>query len=348
MSSIIYKFTEKNDKIASFDLDSTLIKTKSGKVFSKTPDDYEYQFDNVKKKLEQLIKDGYKIVIFTNQKGISLGKVNINDIINKIEDLFPFADYFLSIKDDLYRKPMIGLYDKFIELNGKTKEMFYVGDAAGRNNDHSHSDINFAYNAGIKFYTENEFFLGVEDNVKPHCPELPKKTNKITDFKQLNNNVLVIMQGFPASGKTRFVKEYIKQFKLRDEEYLHLSNDIQGSKAKIMKEFKLGLIDDKLIFIDNSNATKKNREEFIKLAKKEEYTIIGIHIITNEIISRSLNNQRYYISNMDKNYKDRVYNKIPNVVYNVYKKKYEKMDNSEGFYKIYQYMPENKLKYYFV
>ena len=40
---------------------------------------------------------------------------------------------------------MIGMYDKLIELNGKVDDMFYVGDAAGRKNDHSYADINFAY-----------------------------------------------------------------------------------------------------------------------------------------------------------------------------------------------------------
>ena len=74
---------------------------------------------------------------------------------------------------------MIGMYDKLIELNGKVDDMFYVGDAAGRKNDHSYADINFAYNIGIKFYTEIEFFLGKKSKVKHYCPKQEDNTNKI-------------------------------------------------------------------------------------------------------------------------------------------------------------------------
>ena len=347
MNKSYYKFTKPSKLVASFDLDNTLITTKSGKKFPIDGNDYKYAFDNVEEKINELIKNDYKIVIFTNQRGIDLKKTNKEDITNKIEKLFPFADYFISIKDDLYRKPMIGMYDKFIELNGKVDKMFYVGDAAGRINDHSYADINFAYNAGIKFYTETEYFLGKKEKVKPLCPKQEFKVNQISDMKKYDSNVIIIMQGFPACGKTTFIKDYVKHYKISDEDYLHLSNDTH-TKSKLKKELKKGIKEEKLIFIDNTNAAKKNRKDIFDIVNDDDYKVIGIHIMTSMEMAKALNKQRYYISNMSKNYKGKVYEKIPIVAYNVFKKKFESMEKDEGFYKIYKYMPDIKLKYCFI
>ena len=37
--------------------------------------------------MQELEKDGFKIVIFTNQLGVSTGKSNINDLKKKIQDI---------------------------------------------------------------------------------------------------------------------------------------------------------------------------------------------------------------------------------------------------------------------
>lgn len=63
-------------QIASFDIDGTIISTKSGNVFPKSPDDWQIGFPQVPATLKQLLKDGYKIVFFTNQGGIGTGKTN--------------------------------------------------------------------------------------------------------------------------------------------------------------------------------------------------------------------------------------------------------------------------------
>ena len=349
METLHYKYTKSSKLIASFDLDGTLIKTKSGKKFPKNSEDCMYLFENVIKKLYELMKNGYKIVIFTNQKGISMNKVNKLDIINKIERMFPFADYFISCNDDIYRKPMIGMYEKFIALNGEINDMFYVGDAAGRENDHSSADINFAFNARIKFMTENEFFLNKNDKYEIKIPKNPLITNEISDFKKYSNNVVVILQGLPGSGKTTFIKNYIKHNKIT--EYLHLSND-RSTKSKLMKEYKKGIEENKLIFIDNLNATIKNRYEFIKLLP-DDYYAIGIYIKTSMDIALQLNQYRYYTSNLHKignigtEYCGIIRNKVPKVVYHSFNKRFEMMEIKEGFYKVYEYIPKVEFKYIF-
>lgn len=56
--------------MAGFDMDWTIIKTKSGKTFAVDSDDWDFLFPEVKPKLQQLHKDGFRIVIFTNQGGV--------------------------------------------------------------------------------------------------------------------------------------------------------------------------------------------------------------------------------------------------------------------------------------
>lgn len=61
-------------KIASFDMDDTIITRKSGAKFPKDADDWKMLNDKVSPTIKKLAADGFKIVIFTNQKGIKTGQ----------------------------------------------------------------------------------------------------------------------------------------------------------------------------------------------------------------------------------------------------------------------------------
>jgi len=68
-------------------MDGTLIKTKSGLVFPKDCNDWQLLYPDVPGKLKQHHANGYKIVIFTNQAGLSTGKFKISDFKVKIEKI---------------------------------------------------------------------------------------------------------------------------------------------------------------------------------------------------------------------------------------------------------------------
>jgi bifunctional polynucleotide phosphatase/kinase len=82
----------------------------------------------------------------------------------------PFTIY-VACANDIYRKPRIGMWEEMSKDAGfpiNMKNSYLVGDAAGRNKDHSDSDIHFCENLGIKFFTPEEFFLGDRGQISGH------------------------------------------------------------------------------------------------------------------------------------------------------------------------------------
>ena len=79
----LYVYNSKNlsssTRIAAYDMDGTLIKTVSGNVFPKNIDDWQLNYGSITTKLKHLHENGFKVVIFTNQAGVSTGKTDIND-----------------------------------------------------------------------------------------------------------------------------------------------------------------------------------------------------------------------------------------------------------------------------
>jgi bifunctional polynucleotide phosphatase/kinase len=61
-------------------LDGTLIKTKSGAVFPKDAHDWQLWSPKIVPTLQKLYEDGYKIVIFTNQRGIEVENLFRHDV----------------------------------------------------------------------------------------------------------------------------------------------------------------------------------------------------------------------------------------------------------------------------
>jgi len=220
------------NKIAGFDLDYTLIKTKSGNIFPKDENDWIWLYDNVPKKLKQLVNDDYSIVIFSNQKGISKGIETIDKFYKKILQISKKLkkqnvniDVIIATNDDWYRKPMTGMWETYLETHkiDELSNSFYCGDAAGRIysnkklNDHSDVDINFANNIGLTFKLPEEVF----EQKNPNKFKIKKKYEEIrlTDYiTEKNNNIaenereMVILVGPPASGKSTFSKNHYSKY----------------------------------------------------------------------------------------------------------------------------------------
>ncbi|OTF71427.1 bifunctional polynucleotide phosphatase/kinase-like protein, partial [Euroglyphus maynei] len=163
-----------SDKIAGFDFDFTLIVTKSGKSFPIDINDWKLFDQRLAEYIRTIVTEqGYRFVIFSNQMGISKGKVTVDFVKKRFENsLKPLRIPCLIMvakKDDIYRKPCTGLWDHLVQqqqqqqIEINMKQSFYVGDAAGRPKtamkkaDFSASDLLFAMNIGVNFLTPEQF-----------------------------------------------------------------------------------------------------------------------------------------------------------------------------------------------
>ena len=80
--------TPATGKVAAFDIDWCVIRTKSRRPFAVDPSDWEFWCPSVRDKLRQLPKMGYQIVFFTNQAGLLKTKEKLLDeALTKIKEL---------------------------------------------------------------------------------------------------------------------------------------------------------------------------------------------------------------------------------------------------------------------
>uniref|UniRef100_A0A224YIN2 Bifunctional polynucleotide phosphatase/kinase n=1 Tax=Rhipicephalus zambeziensis TaxID=60191 RepID=A0A224YIN2_9ACAR len=289
---------EHKPKIAAFDLDGTLITTKSGKVFPVNSADWRILLSATEARLRSLVEEGYKIVIITNQRGLAKSQSHEADFKNKVERVLKTlavpAQVYVSVGHGFYRKPAPGIWH-YLESHGNggipidLKESFYVGDAAGRpanwepkrKKDFSCSDRLFALNIGVTFYTPEEFFLKrpaakfdlpqFDPRAVPGLPlaEVVAST-KPSEDKFLNGDDLpadhtevVVLVGYPASGKSHFAKEY-----LISKQYAHINRDMLKSAQKCIEECERALRRGQSAVIDNTNPDPESRKRFIDIARK--------------------------------------------------------------------------------
>ncbi|XP_059178049.1 bifunctional polynucleotide phosphatase/kinase-like [Physella acuta] len=345
----LFVFTSKGvtsrSKIASFDLDGTIIVTKSGKTFPTDSTDWKIIYPEVFNELKRLHVEKYKIVFFTNQLGVSKGKTKIEDLKEKVQNVVSKlqvpVQVFIATHDGEYRKPNDGMWEKLKsgynnKLDIDVKSSFYVGDAAGRpkdwapkkKKDFSNSDRLFALNIGLSFKTPEEFFL----NQKPapfNMPEFDPRTLRndtplISSKSQLTKSgkEIIVLVGLPSSGKSYFANEILKP-----KGYAVVNRDTLGTWQKCVKMVNQSLVNSSVV-VDNTNLSKEERQRYVESAKNAKVPCRCFVLTTS--VEHCRHNERF------RQMTDKSHAKINEMIFNKAKSKYEEPNTSEGFTEILQ------------
>ena len=230
-----YRFRQ---KMAIFDYDWTLVKPKSNGTFSKNENDWVWLTKNVPIVIKEYYKKGYSINIISNQRRNYVMKEK--EISNALNTLNIPVCYIIA-NDNINAKPNINMFH--ILTNNKkweSKKSFYVGDALGRQGDWSDVDKKFAENIGIKYYSPDELFSIKESNY--------------IDIKESNSQEIIVMVGYPGSGKSTIANKYNK------EKYKVISGDEFITSKKMIKESEKYLSNGYSVIYDSTNPTKAKKK----------------------------------------------------------------------------------------
>nr|XP_015193139.1 PREDICTED: bifunctional polynucleotide phosphatase/kinase [Lepisosteus oculatus] len=337
-------------KIAGFDIDGTIITTRSGKVFPTSPDDWRVLYPEVPPRLTRLLKEGYKVVFFTNQLGIARGKLRPEVFKAKVEavvkELGLPVQVFVATGSGIFRKPVLGMWD---HLCGKANDgvtvdvsqSFYVGDAAGRpanwapdrkKKDFSCSDRLFALNAGLRFHTPEEFFLGWKSapfslptfdprKCDPGAPLFSPPDASLTSTKQ----EVIVAVGYPASGKSTFF-----QSRLVPQGYAYVNRDTLGSWQHCVSACESALRQGRRVAVDNTNPDPESRKRYIDVAQRAGVPCRCF------LFTASLEQAKHNNRIREMNPSGNTHATVNDMVFNSYKSKFVAPTLSEGFSEILQ------------
>ena len=288
------------------DYDQTLVIPKEGRPFPKDVDDWQWLFPSVPIMIKKKYNDGYKIVICTNQSK-PWKCTQIENALSTIKGVK--IDVCISMEKSVHKPStaMLGLLAWFGTEYIDIQSSLFVGDALGRKNDFSDCDKVFAQTLRIPYVEPEMFFDTLILN------KLPIVYHNISPCEHPE---VIIMVGYPGSGKTSVALKLVEEHS----NYKYISGDICKTSSNMIRTANKMLSDPKPSFIfDATNPTIEKRAEYIAFAKKHDYNVRCVYMTCSYEESKRRNMHR----------EDN--KKIPNIVYNVYRKKFEEPKEEEGF-----------------
>jgi bifunctional polynucleotide phosphatase/kinase len=280
-----------------------------------------------------------KIVIFSNQLGISTGKCLLGTIqsrINLIKNATGINPHvFIATHDDKYRKPHVGMFKQFMRKYVRTGNpsntndsgikpiIVFCGDAAGRVYDHSDSDRKFALNCGIDFVTPEVFFKRrfvtdcLEKYVLGGYDPSTFMPAPATGPLWLRMREMIIMVGPPSCGKSTYVRNNLQS-------YIRINQDTLKTRSKCLSQTTDWVKSGLSVVIDNTNPSASVRKLYVDIARKYNYNVRCIFMnVTIELAMHLMSCRTAVCGKV-----------IPAVAYARYLASFEHPSNKEGFSQI--------------
>ena len=255
--------TQPTPKLYLFDVDGTIVVSKSGRRWAATATDWVFRVSP--HMFQELADDGWTVALISNQstwKTSPDAKQKLESILTALQETNGWSPWCLVAtasrkeKDTLYRKPGTALFDLLLEQTGlhatdiKVKVKVKVkmcGDAIGPDHPHppfrwASSDFEFANAIGAEF-------------VEPATVSPP-----VIDAS-LSIQKILLLVGNPGSGKSSFAREMVKQFP----QFRHVEQDVLTTPARVRKAVVAELTAGHSVIVDATHASAKSKEPYTQL-----------------------------------------------------------------------------------
>jgi len=130
---------------------------------------------------------------------------------------------------------------------------------------------------------------------------------------------VVLMVGWPASGKSSFAKS-----QLGSKGYVVVNLDTMKTHDKCVKEMRAALSRGVNVVVDNTNPDKASRKRYVDVATSLNARVRCFHMSTPRDVAEHLNHVRVVATRGETH-------RIPDIAYNTFNKRFERPDISEGF-----------------
>lgn len=322
------------------------------------------------------------LVIISNQAKLNQYRESfqqkISDVIKELQETIkvPVLVYVANGYNK-FRKPSTGIITEFLiprlHKEGVTTiaKWFYVGDAAGRQSDHSDSDRKFALNINMLirnskidsinvskliFMEPEVYFLGKQPSPFTLSGFDPKKfingflntssqnsiklkmsdLNTSIDYLKLETNdnkqqEVILLIGPPGIGKSALATQIEKKWN-----YVRINQDTLGTKDAVDKKIKQTLQSGKSVVLDSTNSNAKRRKEQIAIALayfREHNKPIHIRafVMAGDLSQADQRALAEHLNIVRERNIRQPKTRVPDIVYRKYYKEYTSPTESEGF-----------------